>query len=304
MRGKGCAAALVGAICATVLCGCGEATGSEYRYDDAASYEVGGATFSAAEIDAIEVDWTSGSVAVRASAEATEINLSETSERTEEEYALRYRLQDKKLTVKFVKSGAKIVADLKKSLVIEIPAEKTLSSAEIETVSAEIKVSDLITGALEAESASGEVSVLGGSYGKVSAESVSGDILVGAGEFGTVETETTSGDITFENGIRPETLKPVGSFQAVSVSGTVDFRMYDAPNGPVTIQTVSGDAEVLFFTGAGFTLTFRTTSGSVVDQFDCAVNGNVYTTGDGHGAISVSTTSGDLKIKRGINVIG
>lgn len=274
------------------LCACGSF--NEYDYDHAKLYSAGNGNI--ASVSRLDVDWIGGAVEIKISETATEITFSEETEETEEKYLMHWRTDGDTLRIKYLKSGTTPKNNMKKKLAIQIPASSALAELKVEAVSGDIMLNGVNAAECNLETVSGNVSLTEITASTLTAESVSGDLNMGNGTYGSVDAETVSGKITLENAENP-----LHSFKAETVSGNV--RLWTRRCPPLAeIETTSGDAEIIFSEGAGFTLTFRTSSGIFDSQFETTKNGKTYTAaGEGNGSVLVNTTSGNVTVRKILN---
>lgn len=271
---KTTAAAVVLIICMIMLSGCVIHTGgglSTIKYDNADSYAIGSGRTSDS-IRNLEIDWISGNVEISYGKE-DEIILEETSkDEITDELTMRWLVEDGTLHIKFCKAGKINVNNCDKTLKVTLPKNLKLEEAEIETVSADAKASELNVKDVNFESVSGSVEA--GLYGvrSIDADSVSGDIEIIAPEGPEyVDIETTSGSV------RMNLKNSAGDCEISTVSGKVTFLLPEKGN---------------------FTISYDTTSGDFDSDIEMAQKGSKYVSGKGNDRFIVDTTSGDLRIKK------
>ena len=271
---KTTAAAVVLIICMIMLSGCVIHTGgglSTIKYDNADSYAIGSGRTSDS-IRNLEIDWISGNVEISYGKE-DEIILEETSkDEITDELTMRWLVEGGTLHIKFCKAGKINVNNCDKTLKVTLPKNLKLEEAEIETVSADAKASELNVKDVNFESVSGSVEA--GLYGvrSIDADSVSGDIEIIAPEGPeNVDIETTSGSV------RMNLKNSAGDCEISTVSGKVTFLLPEKGN---------------------FTISYDTTSGDFDSDIEMAQKGCKYVAGKGSDRFTVDTTSGDLRIKK------
>ena len=271
---KTTAAAVVLIICMIMLSGCVIHTGgglSTIKYDNADSYAIGSGRTSDS-IRNLEIDWISGNVEISYGKE-DEIILEETSkDEITDELTMRWLVEGGTLHIKFCKAGKINVNNCDKTLKVTLPKNLKLEEAEIETVSADAKASELNVKDVNFESVSGSVEA--GLYGvrSIDADSVSGDIEIIAPEGPeNVDIETTSGSV------RMNLKNSAGDCEISTVSGKVTFLLPEKGN---------------------FTISYDTTSGDFDSDIEMAQKGSKYVAGKGSDRFTVDTTSGDLRIKK------
>lgn len=225
-------------ICMIMLSGCVIHTGgglSTIKYDNADSYAIGSGRTSDS-IRNLEIDWISGNVEISYGKE-DEIILEETSkDEITDELTMRWLVEGGTLHIKFCKAGKINVNNCDKTLKVTLPKNLKLEEAEIETVSADAKASELNVKDVNFESVSGSVEA--GLYGvrSIDADSVSGDIEIIAPEGPeNVDIETTSGSV------RMNLKNSAGDCEISTVSGKVTFLLPEKGNFTISYDTTSGD---------------------------------------------------------------
>ncbi|HUK24166.1 MAG TPA: DUF4097 family beta strand repeat-containing protein [Terriglobales bacterium] len=180
---------------------------------------------------------------------------------------------------------------------------------EIESGSGNLQVTDL-GGAVHAETGSGNVEI-DRVNGSVQAKTGSGDIhasAIGGGFEGStgsghvVLQQTSPGAVRVETGSGGMELRGVrGSLEAQAGSG--DIRAEGDPSGAWSLRTGSGGVQLKLASGAGFDLSARTSSGSIVVAQPVTVQGaigkkEIHGKVRGGGvSVQVETGSGDIEIE-------
>ena len=268
---KTTAAAAVLIICMVMLSGCVIHTGgglSTIKYDNADSYNAGSGHTSDS-IRNLEIDWISGKVDISYGKE-DEIVFEETSkDEITDELTMRWLVEDGTLHIKFCKAGKINVNNCDKTLKLTLPKKLVLQKAEFETVSADVKASELNVKDVNFESVSGSIEA--GLYGARSIDVVSGGIEIIAPEGPeNVDIETTSGSVQ------------------LNLKKSAD---------DCEISTVSGKVTLLLPEKGNFTISYDTTSGDFESDIEMTQKGNKYVAGKGSDRFDIDTTSGDLRIK-------
>ena len=180
---------ILGGLCAVLVCiaafcaGCGYTFSgggeTEYLYDNAESYAVGGGSVGA-DISAIEADWISGEIKV-AYADVSFAELEETNASREisEDEQLRYTVADGTLKIKYVKSGVWKFNKFSKSLTITLPYGVELEEFKVNSVSTDIYADTLTANKLNINCVSGSVSVVNLNAEDIIINSVSGNVKLG-----------------------------------------------------------------------------------------------------------------------------
>lgn len=272
-------------------------TGFNNAYTGSNSYSV-----PADGIDKIRVEWVSGLVRVQPY-EGTDIKLDEMSnDNISEEYALRYKIADGKLTVRFCKKHTWYGVDTSmlnineiikpKELVVSVP-RAMLESGELDIqldgVSNDTYISNAKLNGLNVNGISGSIAIENVSAKDMDLDTVSGLIDVSDCAADAIKVVSISGEMTI-GGI-------FGSARLNSTSGAVWFT--DGSDGikELEIGTVSGDVTMQLPESAGFNMMVSTVSGDVSSVFGLTKNGSNYVYGDASADFDIDTVSGDITIQ-------
>ncbi len=202
-----------------------------------------------------------------------EVVFEETSkDEIKDELAMRWLVEDGTLHIKFCKAGKINVNNCDKTLKLTLPKGLKLREAEIETVSADVKASELYVKDVDFETVSGSVEAKLYGVRSVDADSVSGDI-----------------DITAPDGPKNADIE--------TTSGSVQMNLKKSA-GDCEISTVSGKVTLFLPKTGNFTINYDTTSGDFDSDIEMAQKGSKYVAGKGSDIFTVDTTSGDLRIKK------
>ncbi len=272
-------------------------TGFNNAYTGSNSYSI-----AADGIDKICVEWINGLVRVQPY-EGTDIKLDEMSNiDISEEYALRYKIADGKLTVRFCKKHTWYGVDTSmlnldeivkpKELVVSVPRDM-LESGEMDIQLDGVSNDTHIVGAklneLDVNGISGSIAIENISADEIDLDTVSGLISAAYCAADTIKVVSISGDITVDGGF--------GNAKLDSTSGMVWFR--DGSDGikELKIGTVSGDVTMQLPRNAGFNMKVSTVSGDVSSVFELTKNGSNYVYGDASAEFDIDTVSGDITIQ-------
>ena len=272
-------------------------TGFNNAYTGSNSYSV-----PADGIDKIRVEWVSGLVRVQPY-EGTDIKLDEMSnDNISEEYALRYKIADGKLTVRFCKKHTWYGVDAAmlnldeiikpKELVVSVPRamlESGEMDIQLDGVSNDAYISSARLGELDANSISGDIDIENITAKEIDLDTVSGLINANDCAADTIKVVSISGEMTIDGGY--------GNAKLNSTSGGVWFT--DESNGikELKIGTVSGDVTMQLPESAGFNMMVSTVSGDVSSVFEFVKNGSNYVYGDASADFDIDTVSGDITIQ-------
>lgn len=272
-------------------------TGFNNAYTGSNSYSV-----PADGIDKIRVEWISGLVRVQPY-EGTDIKLDEMSNvDISEEYALRYKIADGKLTVRFCKKHTWYGVDTSmlnineiikpKELVVSVP-RAMLESGELDIqldgVSNDTYISSAKLNGLNVNGISGSIAIENVSAKDMDLDTVSGLIDVSDCAADAIKVVSISGEMTI-GGI-------FGSARLNSTSGGVWFTDESDGIKELKIGTVSGDVTMQLPESAGFNMMVSTVSGDVSSVFGLTKNGSNYVYGDASADFNIDTVSGDITIQ-------
>ena len=249
--------------------------GGRYIYDSANKYETldrsgfGSAEDSVAAselltgIDEIEIHWLTGDVYLVESDEDG-VNFQEDYTGNNEDYRMRYRVSDGKLTIQPCKSKLFGSIDLpRKALTVFLPDTLTLDKITVETVSADVELMGGSVDTLSINTTSGNITGPGLLAKEYELGTVSGDISLTALPAGSsaIDCETVSGEVRISCTAHPDEI----DFN--SVSGNLRLTL---PKGScrytLDFSTVSGDRDTdRFISGGDETcdITAETVSGNV-----------------------------------------
>lgn len=161
------------ALAAFSLCGCGPSMVRGTSYADSDTYDVGNFTYNADEISSLEINWVVGNISVVQS-DAPTLSVCENGTDLQDSQRLRYRIKDGTLRIEFWASGlSSAISSGQKSLTVEVPHGIALKinnengticadslgtqSAELGTVSGEVRIASLAATKAEVASESGDI---------------------------------------------------------------------------------------------------------------------------------------------------
>jgi len=262
-------------------------------------------------IDAIEVNWTSGDIKFEFGGE--NITVCESSNFIiEDENVMVCSVENGTLKIYYHAPRVNIVSfgDANKNLTVTIPerlagkikhididstsADISLSSFELDRLeisgtSGSVFVTDLSAGDFVFGATSGDLTLENCSFGFLSAQTTSGCVYVTDASAGYAGFDGTSGDVVVEN-------CSFGKVEAESTSGNISMSLNSVPS-EFDADTTSGDVKLFLPEDAEFELEFDHTSGELELDFAAIMHGDEYTVGNGRNEISIETTSGDAYIK-------
>lgn len=249
--------------------------GERYIYDNANSYEMldrsgfgsGEQSVTASEpltdITEIEIHWLTGDVYLVES-DTDGVTFQEDYTGSNEDYRMRYKVSNGKLTIQPCKSKLFGSIDLpRKALTVFLPDTLTLDKITVETVSADVELMGGSVDTLSINTTSGNITGPGLSAKEYELGTVSGDISLTALPAGSsaIDCETVSGEVRISCTAHPDEI----DFN--SVSGNLRLTL---PKGScrytLDFSTVSGDRDTdRFISGGDETcdITAETVSGNV-----------------------------------------
>lgn len=235
-------------------------------------YNIGGGSVTD-PINAVEVHWVSGKIHIAVyDGEATVISENEIED---EDYKLRYRVENGILTVHSEKSGFSfgVIKKPKKELTIKIPRTyaENLRRLMINSVSAEIDIKGLaVLETAEIDTVSGRVTATDLTAASLECDTVSGDIKA-SGAIERFDLDSTSGSAQITTSVQLKSLET---------------------------DTVSGDVTLTLPESSGFSLEFDTVSGDLDSELPLAKKNGKHICNDGSAKFEADSTSGDFTIKK------
>ena len=293
-------------LCAVIITSTGMFGGTGIDgYANADQYSSGDTEISG-EIKNLDVHWTSGKVTVATHSENT-VTLREDAKRSlSEDEKVQWWLDGDTLRIRFSKPGIRMNMP-EKELTITLPEGILLKETVIETTSGEIEIPELKTEALSLASTSGDIDAaaevvkaelvstsgnarirLTGRTEDLRINSTSGSLEAEAENAGIIDAGSTSGSIRI-------TVSETENVKAGSTSGNIYAAL--GKIGILNIAATSGSVTAVLPTEPGFTAQIGTTSGKVDYDVPLTRNGKEYICGDGSAAVSISTTSGDVRLE-------
>ena len=293
---------------AAMVCAAGCANPA-VAYEHADQYSAGDFKTDSA-ITALDIDWTSGIVAV-SHHDQPDVTVTETCNASlKDEQKLQTWLEGSTLHIRFCRPGVNF--DLKnadKKLEVKLPNGMELETMKCDCTSADTSFTDISANSFHADVTSGPLQLSGCSADHFHISSTSGNITVDQkGKSETLKATSTSGKIR----ITAETVKTLNlhstsgdtelnvqqsdSVSAGSTSGNETLHFGAVP-ASVDIDTTSGKAALFVPDSADFKATVDTASGKFDSDLSLKKDDDTYTAGSGSNQIKIETTSGDIVIK-------
>ncbi len=221
-----------------------------YTYNDS-RYTAGGAEIDEALVQNISIEWVAGNINIEYYDGST-IDFSE-NEQTNENYSLRYKVENGTLDIKYLKSGAsRNLKDMKlsKDLTILIPRDKTIYNLDIEGVSATVNA-DIGINDLNVETVSGNV-FANNILNEAEIDTVSGNIAITCPtNFNEISTNSVSGEVVITipeniNGFYISADSVSGRVNApdFNISGKASDYYYGTGGGEISFSSVSGNLNI------------------------------------------------------------
>ncbi|MBQ9730951.1 MAG: DUF4097 family beta strand repeat protein [Bacilli bacterium] len=265
-----------------------------YQYADNDKYSIG--TTSLDEIEKIDIDWVCGKVYISSSLHDENSFFEEYKGDLEDQYKLRYYVEDKTLYIKYAQSGKYTWNPVEKDLHINFSKEDSLiRDFNISLISADLFMNGVSVREMDLVTVSGDIELKNSKISnKIDIESVSGNVEVELEQNAEkVIINTVSGDVKVTSFL-------LEKLSINTVSGDVEYFMnkFDT-TGPkkLEIETVSGDVNLYLKEATNATIDFETTSGMFLCQLDEKLNNGKYVLGNGNDLYDIETTSGDFIIK-------
>lgn len=239
------------------------------------TFTTGEGSVSADGIRNIEIEWVSGSITVVPG--DTDLILLEETAYSENTKPMIFRQNGDTLHIQFSEATIQIGLNLNninnvsnKDLVITVPADWICEELNIESVSADVDVSDLTCKEIELSNVSGACEF----------ENCNAD---------EVKLETVSGGITYRG--------QLNSLECDSVSADCDIYVENHP-GSITMDGVSCDLNLYLPEDCGFTANVDSMSGDFSSSFPTTSKNGAYVYGDGSCRIESDSMSGDINIRK------
>jgi len=233
------------------------------------------------KIQNLEIDWAAGSITLRPSQETDTIRFWDDYS-GEEKYQLYYTTKGDTLKIQFCESdwedlsfGIHFGKTLEKDLVVEIPENLNLATLEIDAASAKLEVHDLTISQVELDTASGAVGFENCVVQHLDVDTASGDVIY-TGSLTTLDCEAASASIVANLNNIPQAME---------------------------LSTASGNLDITLPENAGFSAHMSALSGKFQSEFGYAEVGGRYVCGDGACRIEVSAMSGNVHIRKNVNIV-
>lgn len=239
------------------------------------NYVTGQGSVNAQQVKNIDVEWVSGSITVQPG-DTDEITFVE-SARSEDAKPMVWEQKGDTLLIQFCEPSFNIGINIgttintpSKDLVITVPKEWVCDDLTIESVSANIDVSELVCDSIDLTNVSGECAFINCNVDELS-------------------LETVSGGIDYRGGLN--------SLECNSVSADCEIYAMSHPNS-IEMEGVSCDLILYLPESCGFTVETDTASGDFESDFATTTEKGRYVYGDGKCKINAESVSGDIIIRK------
>lgn len=266
-----------------------------YRFADVHTYSVGDTTLDAKSVEGIDVEWISGSIRISAT-EGDQIVVRETKV-ADPANALRWRIRDGELQIRYCKPRRFGVKTVAKDLEILLP-ESMMTNADgirdisIENVSAQIHLSGLnINESLDIESMSGQIYIQNAIIRDIDLENVSGTVIIDQCKIRNIEVSTVSGQVTVDGEVNQINISGVSA--QLNVASTICPDLISA-------ETVSGKINLAIPSDSQFTVSMDSLNGhfSAPDFNVSALGTGRYVCGSGSALFDIESVSGHVDIRK------
>lgn len=261
-----------------------------YSYPNASKYKAGNFTLEE-EISQLEINWIGGEVTVKIT-EGSQVYAEET-EVSDDDKKMRYLVENGKLTIQYQKAKFFSFGNWSKSknLTVYIPwnMAKNMNQINIETVSADIEISDFESNGIGIETVSGQAEIKNLITKTLDIEGVSGDIKGSGIQADILNIELVSGSAHMEGVFEKADLEAVSGDLSLGCDSFIQ---------EVDIETVSGDITLYIPEDNGFSAELDSVSGDLNTEFSVSGKGDTKVYGNGSAEFDFETVSGDVWIKK------
>ena len=226
------------------------------------------ATADAASIRSIDIEWAAGTITIRP-ADVEQITITET--KPDQEDALVWSAKGTELKIAFRQKKITLTDSVSgKDLLIEVPRVWECAELDIDTASADVKVSGLTIHDVDFDGASGRFDFTDCSIGNL-------------------DVDTASGDINFTGSLT--------TLDCDAMSAHCRFTLTKAPRA-LEMDVASGDLDLTLPQSCGFTVTLETLSGKLDTDFQVDKTARGFVSGDGSCRIELNAVSGNVSIHK------
>lgn len=227
-------------------------------------------------IQNLSVDWLAGNITIE-SYDGNEIVLEERSSAPlNQDNSLDYTLDENELEISYCSPKVGFYfgnagLDLRKDLVIRIPASLSLNEISVQSASSDISVQGLTAQGLETDTVSGALSLTQATLGQLSFDSTSGNI--------------TLTDVS------------VQELDMNAVTGNLTGTLTTCPQ-KLSFDTTSGDIALSLPSDSQFCVSMDSATGKLNSHFEGTYQGSIYTVGSGAGQFEIDSVSGSVELSK------
>ena len=175
-------------------CGCTNDVSDMRRYADGDRYCVGNFTYSASEVQSVEIDWEDGRIEIEQSV-APELSVMEENPIDEEKKLVHYLLENGVLKIRYCASDLKgKIDEFYKSLRVEIPVGVSL---DIENLNADVSLGVLMLDEFSVSTKNGNVSAEKITCKTGEVETRNGRVSIGDFTADAFDAESDRGELCF-----------------------------------------------------------------------------------------------------------
>lgn len=175
-----------------------------------------------------------------------------------------------------------------KTILVKIPKAAYLHSITTNTASADIEIDNINSDYFTINSFSGNINAISVKSPNISINNVSGTVDLSNITSDDFSVNNVSGDVDINGDIKTLTLE--------SVSGDLYYSTDSLLTESISVNTVSGNANIRLPENSGFTVTNSSLSGDVKSRFQCRQVDEQYVYGDGSTQIELNSVSGSASI--------
>lgn len=225
------------------------------------------------QVSELEIQWVAGSITI-VPGDTEQIEFSETPDA---KHPMVWKQVGNKLVLRFCEHRNHVNFDFQfndysKDLVVTVPRSWAPREVQIDSVSANVDVSDLTVTEVDVNSVSGVTKLSNCVVEDCSVETVSGNVEF-SGSLGELECNAVSADCTIVSDRIPR---------------------------EISMESVSGDIDLTLPENAGFTVKLDSASGDFNSDFAVTKQGKTYSYGDGSCKIDLEGVSGDVTVRKAV----
>lgn len=258
-----------------------------YVYPDGDQYTAGGEHITG-RVEDLDINWLDGSVMIGCHDGDGIILREEADQSLSSDMELHWRLDGRKLVVKYAASGFRALPSRNKQLTVLLPENLQLDDVRITVASAQVEADGLNADEIHIQSASGQVALRQrGRADEIRVETASGGVAVAVENADRLKITTASGQVVVD-ALRLEEVK------AATASGQVILQFAGQPD-KIEADSVSGNVTIRLPEKVGFTAEVSSVSGRVGGNMETRRRGDdTYVHGSGAVDVEVDTVSGNV----------